>query len=79
MDIFDAIDEAIKTGAKRWKELEKRYETVKKKLSTGVQISNEELAELMIIVVDHLRPMNPDPEQANKIGDELKKRLSKST
>jgi hypothetical protein len=78
MNIFEIIDDAVKTGVARWKKIEDKYNKIKDKLSNDLNISDKELAESFLLIVDHLRPMNPSEESIAKASEELKKIVSKS-
>jgi len=75
VNFFEMIDDLINKGSNRWEEVEKHYSTLKRGIEDNTQISEKDLAILLVLLVDHLRPMNPSKEAVEKAGEDIKKML----
>jgi len=74
--MFDDLNKNIKEGQERWGEIEELMDSVSK-TDWG---SNTPIVKLLLLVIEHLRPMNPSQQQieeATKGLDELLKSLKK--
>lgn len=77
--MIDNMDELVKEGNKRWKEIESVAEEIRNHLRSGRKLDEartDRLAHLVLLLIDHLRPMNPSKEQIDEatkgIADLLK-------
>jgi len=64
------LEDTIKEGKERWEEIERWSKLIKAHLQTGAKMDStniDRLATLMLLMVDHLRPMNPSQEQVDKL------------
>jgi predicted nucleic acid-binding Zn-ribbon protein len=65
--MFEDLNKALREGQERWEEIEKRSERLREHLSSGKKITMEsslnDLAWLVLHLVDHMRPMNPSKDQ----------------
>lgn len=68
--MFGNLNKMIKEGQERWDKIEKLAETVNNS-TTGGQVYDDAIRELILLVVEYLRPMNPSKEQINEATDEL--------
>lgn len=67
--MFDDVNKIMKEGKERWDKIEALCEELKTEPSNNT-------VKLMLLLVEHLRPMNPTEESidelTNQIGDLLK-------
>lgn len=68
--MFGNLNKMIKEGQERWDKIEKLAETINNS-TTGGQVYDDAIRELILLVVEHLRPMNPSKEQINEATDGL--------
>jgi len=71
--MFDDMNKTIREGQSRWKEIEECCEDVKD-ISQGEdecqninEINIGKLSKLLLLIVDHLRPMNPTQGQLDDV------------
>lgn len=68
--MFGNLNKMIKEGQERWDKIEKLAETINNSTTDG-QVYDDAIRELILLVVEHLRPMNPSKEQINEATDGL--------
>jgi hypothetical protein len=68
--MFDDLSKAMEEGQERWKKIEELVTEVEYGLSHSTP-TNRALYELVILLVDHLRPMNPSQEQLDEATNGL--------
>lgn len=77
--MFEDLNKSIKENQERWEKIEELSRTIKKMRSSSMP-QVERLNDIILLMVEHLRPMNPSQEQldeATKGLDELLKSLKK--
>jgi len=68
-DIFSA--DFLNKSAKRWKKIDAEAKSIQKKLDSSNNISNNELSKLLLLLVEHLRPMNPSAEDLSEVTNKF--------
>ena len=67
----------IKESKERWQNIEKQSEAIKQALTRGEQVQNNELAGLLLLIVEQMRPLYTYEDQDIKVDDIIKKMLKK--
>lgn len=76
--MFDDIQKKINEGKERWKLIEGLAETIKRDIeSTEPGPSNRDLGRLLLLIVEHLKPMNPSDDMLGDLGKGFNDLLSK--
>lgn len=65
--MFGNLEKTMKEGRERWEKIEKNAASLKKSMDEGQRAMPEEVAELLFLVIDHLRPMNPDQKDLDEV------------
>lgn len=65
--MFDDLNKTMKEAQERWDKIEDCVTSLKESMDGGQSIMPEEVAQLLIHVVDHLRPMNPSQDQLDEV------------
>ena len=77
-DIFKQLTEKAEEAKERWGKIEQARDELKKNIE-GQYIVRADLrlvVELLLLLVDHLEPVNADPKQVAKIQNEIKGMLN---
>jgi dihydrodipicolinate synthase/N-acetylneuraminate lyase len=61
--MFDDLNKTIKEGQERWKKIEELTDEINKQ---NYYQGMKTLVELVTLIVDHMRPMNPSQEQLDE-------------
>lgn len=65
--MFEDLNKALKEGQERWEEIEEYSKRLREHLESGRRITMEsslnDLACLVLRLVEHMRPMNPSKDQ----------------
>jgi len=59
----------MQEGRRRWEEIEQYYEDIRNLTHSGRKLDEANLhrmSHLLLLVIDHLRPMNPSQEQLDE-------------
>lgn len=64
--MFGDLDKTMQEARIRWKEIEEGYEDIKSRMTSGKGMDEASLAHLLVLVIDHLRPMNPSQDQLDE-------------
>lgn len=68
--MFKDLSKTIKEGQERWEKIEEYSKRLKEHLESGRRITMESslnnLALLVLCLVDHMRPMNPSQDQLDE-------------
>jgi len=66
--VFNDINKTIKEGQARWEKIDQLYNDLKQK---DASFTGDKTVELLLLIVDHLRPMNPTQEQVDEAAREI--------
>lgn len=73
--MFEDLNKSIREGQERWKKIEDLVKIMKES-AVGGQLHNDATHQLLLLLVDHMRPMNPSQGQLDDatkgLGDLLK-------
>ena len=79
-NIFRDSAKTIEEGQKRWQEIEDYSGMIKKHLETGLKMDSkntDRLATLVLLLIEHLRPIQPTQEQLDDTMKDISALLSK--
>lgn len=68
--MFDDLNKTLKESAERWKKIEELATELEYSLSNN-EMNNKAAYELLVLLVDHMRPMNPSLDQINEATQDL--------
>lgn len=75
MDILDQISGQIKKTEEQWKQIDTIVEKVKKRLNTDLGL-DADLANLLLLLVEQLRPVGNLGQEASKLQSEIMQMMS---
>ena len=73
--MIEKLEKKIKEGQERWERIEEKANLIRgdSDLNGNMHFSRDKdtLAELLLLIVEHLRPMNPSQEQVEQMTNSL--------
>lgn len=69
-NFFSDINQTLEEGKKRWEEIEALCTQIKADMEINLY-NHPDLFRVIMLLVDHLRPMNPSSDQLNEVAKGL--------